>query len=194
MEPALERRLIARAQQGDMGAYEQLYRAYRDPLFHRIIRPRVRGQADAEDVLVETFTVALEKLAEFQWRGRSLFGWLARIAINKCHDLGRGVARDDKRRDALRHEPVPSPPRPDERVSRLADRAAATRQVEAVLATMNPRYGLALRLRLLEGRERAECAERLEIKLGTFDVLLLRATRSFRKAWQRLYGEEEEMP
>ena len=31
-----------------------------------------------------------------------------------------------------------------------------------------------------------------EVKLGTFDVLLLRATRAFRKRWNELYGENEE--
>ncbi len=175
-----------------MAAYEQLYRAHRDPLIHRIIRPRVRSQADVEDVLVETFTVGLEKLSAFEWTGRSLFAWLARIAINKCHDLGRGRARDDKRRDALQHEPVDPPPRADERLARLGDQEQAREQVERVLADLNERYARALRLRLLEGRAREECAQELEVKLGTFDVVLLRATRAFRKRWQELYPDDEE--
>ena len=64
-----------------------------------------------------------------------------------------------------------------------ADRRQAKARVDDVLARINPRYAKALRLRLLEDRPRAECAELLEVKLGTFDVLMLRAVRSFRKNW-----------
>lgn len=190
MEPELERRLIARAQQGDMVAYEQLYRAHSGALFHRVIRPRVGSPADAEDVLVDTFTTALERLRQFEWSGRSLFAWLARIAINKSYDVGRRRARDDRGKVVLLHQESvrPAVPRPDEQMEQWSDRQVAREQVEAVLAQLNPRYAQALRLRLLEGRSREECAEALAVKLGTFDVLVLRATRSFRKNWDALYG------
>lgn len=174
-----------------MAAYEQLYRAHKDPLLQRIIRPRVGAGADADDVLVETFTVGLEKLGQFTWTGRSLFGWLARIAINKCHDTGRGLARDERKRSALKHEPVPPPPRADEALARLADAALAGERVQEILQLINPRYAKALRLRLLEGRSRDDCAALLEVKLGTFDVVLLRATRAFRARWTERYGEED---
>ena len=49
---------------------------------------------------------------------------------------------------------------------------------------INPRYKRALTLRFLEDRPRVECAELLEVKVATFDVLLLRALRAFRERWQ----------
>ena len=52
-----------------------------------------------------------------------------------------------------------------------------------MLARLNPRYRRALELRFFEERSRQECAAALEVKLGTFDVLLLRALRAFRKEW-----------
>ena len=55
--------------------------------------------------------------------------------------------------------------------------------VAAALGRINPRYRRALELRFFEERERGDCAAALEIKLGTFDVLLLRALRAFRAAW-----------
>ncbi len=48
---------------------------------------------------------------------------------------------------------------------------------------MNDRYAAALRLRLLEDRTREECAELLEVKVGTFDVLLHRACKAFKKVF-----------
>jgi RNA polymerase sigma-70 factor (ECF subfamily) len=42
-----------------------------------------------------------------------------------------------------------------------------------------------LRLRLLEDRSREECAAALEVKVGTLDVLLFRACKSFRAACEK---------
>ena len=55
--------------------------------------------------------------------------------------------------------------------------------VAAALGRINPRYRRALELRFFEEHERTACAAALEIKVGTFDVLLLRALRAFRAAW-----------
>ena len=191
MELPFEKRLIARAQRGDMRAYEQLYRAHKDALYHRVIRPRVRTDADAEDVLVESFVTALRKLDQFQWQGRSLFGWLARIAVNTCHDLGRLAAREERRRIALVARDLTPPPRPDDVVERLSDRERARTQIAVVLDELRPRYALALRFRLLEDLPRSECAQMLEVSVATFDVVLLRAVLAFRKLWAARFSEDE---
>ena len=52
--------------------------------------------------------------------------------------------------------------------------------VEETLALLHPRYATALRLRLLEDRDRTECAELMEVTLGNFDVILHRASKAFR--------------
>ena len=56
--------------------------------------------------------------------------------------------------------------------------------IEQVLETINPRYKRAIGLRFFEGRERADCAQELGVKLGTFDVVLLRALKAFRAQWE----------
>ena len=58
---------------------------------------------------------------------------------------------------------------------------------EETLAGLHPRYAQAIRLRLCEERPRAECAATLGVSVETFDVLLFRAVRAFRKA----YGEPD---
>ncbi len=45
-------------------------------------------------------------------------------------------------------------------------------------------YAEALRLRLLEGRERAACAESLGVTIGAFDVLMHRAARGFARRFR----------
>ena len=49
-------------------------------------------------------------------------------------------------------------------------------------------------VRMLEDLPRAECARRMEIAIGNFDVLLLRALRAFRGAWVARHGERWEEP
>src|SRR5205814_4068636 len=61
------------------------------------------------------------------------------------------------------------------------DRAGARARVAAVLARLPERYRDALRLRLLEERPREECARALGTTVATFDVLLHRAVKAFRK-------------
>jgi DNA-directed RNA polymerase specialized sigma24 family protein len=55
--------------------------------------------------------------------------------------------------------------------------------VKQILAQLNPRYARALELRFIADRSREDCAQELEVKIATFDVLLLRALRSFRQHW-----------
>ena len=49
------------------------------------------------------------------------------------------------------------------------------------MAAIPERYRTAIQLRLIEELTREECAQRLGVAIGTFDVLLFRAVRAFRK-------------
>ena len=52
---------------------------------------------------------------------------------------------------------------------------------------LQDRYRTAIELRLIQELSREECAKRLGVTIGTFDVLLFRAVRAFRKH----FGEQE---
>ena len=71
------------------------------------------------------------------------------------------------------------PPKPD----RAPEIAETREQVDQALAQLNPRYATALRMRLLEDRDRSECAEALGVAVGNFDVILHRAAKAFRKVY-----------
>ncbi len=188
MDPAFEQRLIRRAASGDRGAFERLYREHAPSLLRLVIRPRLADPSMAEDVLVETFTAAWRKLGSFECQGKGLFAWLARIATNKCHDTSRRGARRAGYESAAAGESSGGHPDVERPIVAHLDRVRVRRRIDAVLAEVNPRYAKALELRLLDGRPRMDCAERLGVKLGTFDVLLLRAVRAFRKRWEQRFG------
>jgi RNA polymerase sigma-70 factor (ECF subfamily) len=46
---------------------------------------------------------------------------------------------------------------------------------------LQDRYRTAIELRLIQELSREDCAKRLGVTIGTFDVLLFRAVRAFRK-------------
>ncbi len=61
------------------------------------------------------------------------------------------------------------------------ERKAHRERIDATLAVLTERYRIAIELRLVQELSREECAKRLGVTVGTFDVLLFRAVRSFRK-------------
>jgi RNA polymerase sigma-70 factor (ECF subfamily) len=75
-----DRQLVARAQAGDMEAFEALVEAHRDKVYGLALR-MTRSEADAAEITQDTFLSAYQHLPEF--RGDAAFGsWVYRIAAN----------------------------------------------------------------------------------------------------------------
>jgi RNA polymerase sigma factor (sigma-70 family) len=179
-----ERRLVAEAQAGNLDAMRPIFEAYASPLYATVILPRVGDAATAEDVLRDTFIQAIEKLGQFRWTGASIYAWLRTIAVNKAYDVHRRTRRTVALVDHLRNELPSETPRDDLADAMLiaAEEVTANRRrIDAALGALNPRYRQAIELRLIEELPREECARRLEVTVGTFDVVLFRAVRAFRK-------------
>lgn len=185
LDPAEENALVQRLKAGDREAAGGLYRAYAAPLFRQVILPRLPVRELAEDVLKDTFRIALEKINTHQPQGRSIFFWLRRIAMNRAIDVHRAHQRLRAQQERAGAEQTAErtmgspPPAPDRKPEVEETRTL----VELSLSRLNPRYAQALRMRLLEERSRAECAAALEVTVSTFDVLFHRATKAFRKGY-----------
>jgi len=178
-----ERRCLGALRRGDRAAFKRLYDVMAPPLYQRILLPRLGDPAAAEEALADTFARVVERLDGYQDRGGSIWSWIVTIAGNLAHDHHRARARDGRVRAGFEtllgplvgDASLPNDEAPDGETLRA--------RVAAALGGLNPRYRRALELRFFEDRERVDCAAALEVKLGTFDVLLLRALRAFRAAW-----------
>ena len=178
-----ERAVVERAMKGDRRAFERLYRHYAPILYSYVLVPMLGDRDDAHDCVRETFISAHKALPRYQWKGSSIYPWLKTLAKNKARDLLRASGRRQRLRGAFSHHlDVFGDTEPSEPTEELVQRQAIRKRIDGILDTINPRYARVLRLRLLEDRSREECAELLEVKLGTLDVLLFRAVRAFRKA------------
>lgn len=89
--PGSDAQLVAGALRGEPAAFEAIMRRHNRTLF-RTARGVVADDAEAQDVVQETYLRAFTRLADFQG-GASLATWMARIAINVALDMLRKRGR-----------------------------------------------------------------------------------------------------
>jgi len=188
-----EQRQVEEAQGGNLDAMRPILERYAQPLYGTVILPRLGDAATAEDVLRDTLATAVEKIGRFTWQGKSIYPWLRQIAINKVYDVHRQSKRSRKLADAMIHE-VAAETDPSEQADAqlIADqeRASHRARIDDAMGQLAERYRTAIELRLVQELSREECAKRLSVTVGTFDVLLFRAVRSFRKHFGEADAEE----
>jgi len=179
-----EQRQVEEAQAGNLDAMRPILERYAQPLYGTVILPRLGDATTAEDVLRDTLATAVEKIGRFTWQGKSIYPWLRQIAINKVYDVHRQSKRSRKLADAMVHElPQETDPESHADAQLIADqeRASHRTRIDIAMGELAERYRTAIELRLVQELTREECAKRLGVTVGTFDVLLFRAVRSFRK-------------
>lgn len=154
--------LVARCRAGDLGAFEELYRAHAGKLYSLTFR-MLGNASDAEDMLQEIFLSAHRKLDGF--RGESALGtWLYRLATNQCLDhLRSRAAKAGQLTDAIDDEPSLA----DARSHGIADRTVAKMDLERALARLPEGARAAFVLHDIQGLEHQEVAEALGIAEGT---------------------------
>jgi|SRR5215471_7671669 len=154
--------LVARCRAGELGAFEELYRAHAGRLYSLAYR-MLGNPADAEDMLQEIFLSAHRKLESF--RGDAALGtWLYRLAMNQILDYVRSrAARTGQLTDGLDDASV----LPDASGHRLADRAIDRLDLERALGELPDGCRAAFVLHDVEGLEHKEIAQVLGIAEGT---------------------------
>jgi RNA polymerase sigma-70 factor (ECF subfamily) len=184
-----ERECVARAVRGDRDAFGELYDAHAERIFQRVLFPVLGNASAAEDALAETFRAAFQRLDRYQPGEAGIYPWLATIARNKAMDLHRArkvTGRALANFEALLAPLQVAPGSPEQLLDEASSQQRLVHGVHETLAQINARYREAIALRFLEDQPREACAEHLGVKVATFDVLLLRALRAFRKRWEEL--------
>src|ERR1051325_11112168 len=101
------RELVARAQQGDREAREELSLLHFDRIYSSL-HMSVGNRHDAEDLTTQTFLKMLEAIGKFRFRSAPFSAWLFRIAHNLAMDHFRAARRWQP------EEEVPEPPGQEE--------------------------------------------------------------------------------
>jgi len=174
-----EASLLARAQAGDVAAFERLSSAYADRLFMLLLR-LLGDRAEAEDVAQEVMLRAWQGITRFRGQS-SYFTWLYRIAVNEAnralekrarHPAGVTLGADELQ--------LPAPGTLDP--SRQAENSELRRALVRALADLPPPLRTALVLRDVEGLSTQEAAEIAGVGEAAFKSRLHQARLRVRAA------------
>lgn len=187
-----ERALCEQACSGDREALARLLRRHGPRLYRTVLLPRLGSSAAAEDALSNTYLKVIERIRQFAWQSVGFYPWLRRVGLNVAIDQLRKRRREtlfgpeELQRELDRSE--------QQELGAAAleeyDLAQSRQRVEALLATIHPRYAVAVRLRILEAQPREAVARELGVSLATFDVVLHRAMAAIKKALHESRQEE----
>lgn len=168
--------LIGRAARGDGAAFSRLVGRYRIRLIAMATRI-VGNRAIAEEVVQEVFTRAWINAPRWQPQrsGHASFGaWLGRVATNLSIDHIRRAPLVSLDNIA---EPADTALGADARLIAEEDQ----RRLAHALAELPPRQRAAIALTYDQGLSNAEGAQALDISVGAFELLLVRARRKLRQ-------------
>jgi len=159
--------------QGDLDAFEGLFRQHQSAVFGWILRI-VRDPAAAEDLTIETFWRIHRAHARFDPE-RSFEAWARRIATNAALDHLRTARHDTELPDNLASPPVPDPDVSDD----------LRRKTARAFQRLPPKLQVAATLALIEEQPYKEIAEALGISIGAVKLRVFRALRLLRKELRR---------
>jgi RNA polymerase sigma-70 factor (ECF subfamily) len=165
--------LLDRFRQGDIDAFERLFRDHQRAVFGWILRI-VRNTAAAEELTVETFWRIYRAHARLD-PARGFEGWARRVATHTAIDY----LRKQRPETEMTPEQIADLPAPA-----LGDPAVATeirRKTALAFSRLPPKLRVAATLAVIEELPHKEVAEALGITTAAVKLRVFRAVRMLRK-------------
>jgi len=173
------RELVARGQQGDRDALEELYLIHFDRIYS-YLHVSVGNRHDAEDLTTQTFLKMLEKIGSFKWQSAPFSAWLFRIAHNLAMDHFRANRRWQP------EEEVPEPLGEEEPSAELkAMQTIGRESMLKLIDRLSPEQQQVLTLKFVFNLPNAEVAAILDKTEGAIKSLQHRALVSLQKQIQQ---------
>jgi RNA polymerase sigma-70 factor (ECF subfamily) len=158
--------LVRACQRGDIEAFEQIFRVYRNPVF-RLAYRFTGNRDDAEDLTQEIFLKVFENIGSFRYES-SFATWLYRIAVNTCMNF----QRNKKPAESLGvTDDLGSSVSPEA----ICERGELQRKIEAEIASLPSPLKIAFLLVVVEGMTYREASEILGLSV---DALFMRVSRA----------------
>jgi RNA polymerase sigma-70 factor (ECF subfamily) len=168
--------VIAKARLGDQKAYRQLLDHCWNMVFGFQLK-RVRNESDAEDISIEAFAKAFDKIDQFDTR-YNFSSWVITISKNIQIDQFR------KQRNSIVVTPIDEQ---DNQANQVPDDSPSTEdaliqeqnliQLQTLIKMLKPMYREVLQLRYFQEMSYRDIAEQLGEPLTNIKVRLLRAKK-----------------
>lgn len=189
---------VRAARAGDRGAIERFYDAHVDGLYAFVFHRVGRDAALAEDVVQETFALALAKQSDYDAARGSVRSWLAVLSRNVIRDHLRAHHRADELRAtweridatlaqnfaAMAERPLPGD---------VLERAETRELVHMTIANLPDSHRVALTRKYVDGESLETLARELGISVDAAKSLLARARRAFHETFEALSGHYAEV-
>jgi RNA polymerase sigma-70 factor (ECF subfamily) len=163
---------------GDLEAFEELFRQFQKEVYSWIVRI-VRDPGTAEDLTVETFWRIYRARARFD-ASRSFGAWARRIATNVSYDHLKSVRKEVEFSEEWMGGTPPDP----------AIGQDTRKRIREAFAGLPPKLRLTATLALIEERPYEEIAEALGVPVGTVKSRVFRAVRILRQKLKELGIEQ----
>ncbi|MCX5745094.1 MAG: RNA polymerase sigma factor [Proteobacteria bacterium] len=179
------------AQGGDRAAIGRFYDTHVDGLYAFVFFRVGRDAALAEDVVQETFTLALSRRAGYDEARGSIGSWLSVLSRNVIRDHLRAHQRSDElaatwaRIDATLAQTfsaMAERPLPGE----VLERAETRDLVQMAVANLPEQYRTALTRKYIDGESLEQLSTALGLSVDATKSLLARARRAFRDTFAAL--------
>lgn len=176
ISPASDYSLARRASEGDMQAFEELYRRHNRRVYSLCLRMTQNVQ-EAEDLAQETFIQLFRKAGSF--RGDSAFTtWLHRLTVNQVlMHFRKRKARDEKTTEDGEIPEQTVSGTEDSAKMPVVDRIALGKAI----AQLPPGYRAVFTLHDVEGHEHEEISRMLGCSVGTSKSQLHKARMKLRR-------------
>jgi RNA polymerase sigma-70 factor (ECF subfamily) len=182
--------LIARVRNGEGAAFEKLMRRYNQRIF-RTARAVLRDEAEAEDVVQETFVRAFRHLEQFEERS-SVGTWLTRIAVNEALSRLRRSQRfnvldsETNQEEGGSYSVESKQPGPEGQASSQELRSVLTAAIDSLSQELRTVFVL----REIEGLSTLETSEALQLTSEAVRVRFHRARQALRRAVEKQVGNK----
>ncbi len=191
---AQEREWVARAQAGDLVAFNAIVERHQTLVYNIALR-MLHDPSAAEDAAQETFFSAYRNINRF--RGGSLRAWLAAIAANRARDALRSPAR--RRTSSLDErvesgDPAASPRDPAPTPDESAERAETVERVRRAVASLPDDQRLIVTLVDLQGLNYEEASQAAGANIGTVKSRLFRGRQRLRELLRDYVEQSGSLP
>jgi RNA polymerase sigma-70 factor (ECF subfamily) len=173
----------------DQQFYGEIIEKYERPLLRFIKRISSFNEAEAEEILQETFLQAWVKLNAYD-DTLAFSSWIYRIARNKTISefrkyQSRGLDKQDELDNAL-YDITGS----DENIMDNVNTVINGAHVREVLHSLSQEHREVLVLRFLEQYSYEEISDIIRKPSGTVATLISRAKKAFAQTWNRIYPHQ----
>lgn len=186
-----EQKLVEQAKEGNMAAFEELYKSNREKIF-RLTHGFVNNNADAEDLLQEIFSRAFQALNRFKPNRDANFStWLYKIGINYSISFLRKSRRQKRGNQQPIKDNLKIAAAENSNPERLVEMEELKTTFKNGLDTLSCRQRTIIVLRYYNGLKIKEIAEHLKCSEGSVKKQIFRALSGLRKKLNVFFKEEK---